>query len=68
MPEGDMPGLWLSPESFEELRLTFEANKSSLEKWPGTLFGHMVHASLSREETKVALLKIWQGGTLFSTQ
>lgn len=34
MPERDMPGLWISPERFKELRLTLEANKTSLEKEP----------------------------------
>ena len=48
MPEGGMPRLWLASESLEELRLTFEANKSPLEKWPGTVFGHVDHGSLSR--------------------
>ena len=46
--ERAMPGLCMSPESFKELWLTFEASKSPLEKWPGTLFGHMAHSSLSR--------------------
>ena len=45
-----MPGLWMSPESLKELRLTFKASKSPLEKWPGTLLCHMVHGSLSRSE------------------
>ena len=57
MPEGGMPGLWLLPEGLEEIRLTLEAKKSPLEKWPGTLFSHVVHGSLSREGTKVAFLK-----------
>ena len=45
------------PRSLEKLKLTFEANKSPLEKWPGTFFGHVVHGSLSREGPKVAFLK-----------
>ena len=57
MPEGGMPRLWLASESLEELRLTFEANKSPLEKWPGTLFSCVVHRSISGEGTKVAFLK-----------
>ena len=58
MPERGMPGLWLLPESLKELsQLTLEANKSTLEKWPGTLFGCMVHGSLSWEGAKVAFLK-----------
>ena len=32
MPEGGMPGLWLLPESLEELKSTLETNKSPLEK------------------------------------
>ena len=44
--------IWLLPESLEKLRLTLEANKIPLDKWPGTLFG-----SLSREGIKVAFLK-----------
>ena len=48
MPEGGMPGLWLLPESLEKLRLTLETSKGPLEKWPGTLFGHVVRGSLSR--------------------
>ena len=32
MSEGGMPGLWLLPESLEELRLTFEAKESPVEK------------------------------------
>ena len=48
MSEGDIPGLWMSPEGFKELRLTFKADKSPLEKQPNTLFGHMVHVSLFR--------------------
>ena len=47
----------MSPESLEELRSTFEANKSPLEKWPGTLFSCVVHRSISGEGTKVAFLK-----------
>ena len=39
IPEGGMPGFWSLQKSFEELRLTLEANTSLLEKWPGTLFG-----------------------------
>ena len=45
------------PESLEKLRLTFEANKSPLKKWPNTVFGHVVHSSLSRQGAKVAFLK-----------
>ena len=37
MIERVMPGLWMSPENPKELKLTFEANKCPLEKWPGTL-------------------------------
>ena len=57
MSEGGMRGLWLLLESLEELRLTLEANKSLLEKQPGTLFDSVVHSSVSREETKVAFMK-----------
>ena len=52
-----MPGLWLSPESLEKLRLTFEVNRNPLEKWPGTLVGSAVRDSLSREGMKVTFLK-----------
>ena len=48
MPKGLVPALWLLPESFEELRLIFKANESPLEKWPGTLFGHVFHGRLYR--------------------
>ena len=48
MIKRDMPGLWMSPESLKESRLTLEANGSPLQKWPGSLFGHVVHDSLSR--------------------
>ena len=48
MSEGGMLGFWVSPESLEELRLTFEANEDPLEQWSCTLFGFMVHGSLSR--------------------
>ena len=48
MPEGSMQGLWLLLESLEKLRLTFEAIKSLLDKWLGTVFGCVVHGSLSR--------------------
>ena len=57
MPEGGMPGLWLLLENLEELRVTFQTDKSPLEKWPGTLFGRVVHGSPSRERMKVAFLK-----------
>ena len=57
MPERGIPGLWLLPESLEEVRLIFKANEIPLEKWPGILFAHVVHGSLSREGTKVAFLK-----------
>ena len=52
-----MPGLWLLPEGLEELRLTFKANESPLEEWPGTLFGHVIHGTISREGMKVAFMK-----------
>ena len=52
-----MIDLWLLPECLEELRLTLKANKSPLEKCPGTLFGCVVHGSLLREGTKVAVPK-----------
>ena len=57
LPEVGIPGLWLLPENLEEMRLTSEANKSPLEKWPGTLFSCVVHRSISGEGTKVAFLK-----------
>ena len=57
MPERGIPGLWLLPESLEEVRLIFKANEIPLEKWPGILFAHVVHGSLSREEVKIAFLK-----------
>ena len=51
MPEGGMHGLWLFPESLEELRSTLEANnKSPLEKCPGTLFGCVVHGRFLGKE------------------
>ena len=43
-----MPGLWMPLESLKELKCTFEANNSPLEKQPGTLLSHTVHGSLSR--------------------
>lgn len=53
-----MPKLWLLSESLESsLRLSLEANKRPLEKWPGTLFGLVVHGSLSKEVKKVVFLK-----------
>lgn len=61
MPEGGMPGFWLLPESLEVLRLTMEAKKRPLEKWPGTLFGFVVYGSLSREVKKVVFLKDGMG-------
>ena len=56
VPEGSMCGPWLSPESLKELRLTFKASESLLEK-PGTMVSCTVHGSLSREGAKVAFLK-----------
>ena len=44
--------------SLEKLKLTFEANKSPLEKWPCALFGQVVYGSLFREGTTVAFLKV----------
>ena len=38
------------------MKIDFEANKSPLEKWPGTLLIHKVHGSLSSLETTVASL------------
>lgn len=55
MTEEDMSGLL--PESLEVLRLILEANKRLLERWLGTLFGFVVHGSLSREINKVVFLK-----------
>ena len=48
MFEKDMNRLWMSPESFKELRLTLEADKISLEKQPVTFLIYMVYDSLSR--------------------
>ena len=64
MPEGVVPGPWLLSETLGELRLTFEANKSPLEKRPGTLFCHVVYASLSRSGMKVAFLNNGKEDTL----
>ena len=55
MPEGGVSGLWMSPESPEELGLTFEASKSPWKKL-GTLVGCVVRGDLSGEGTKVAFL------------
>lgn len=39
----DMHKLWMSPESFKELGLILETDKSPLENLPGTLLIYMVH-------------------------
>ena len=46
-----------TPPSWFSSRLTFKANESPLEEWPGTLFGHVIHGSISREGMKVAFMK-----------
>lgn len=58
-----MHGCWISPVSLKELRLTFRANQSPLQKWSDTLLGHIVHSSLSRWEMMVAFLKDCKEGT-----
>ena len=54
----------MSPESLQELRVIFKANKSPSEKRPGTLSGCVGHGRLSREGTQVAFLKGGKNGTL----
>ena len=48
----------LLPESLEELRLTFTANKSSLEKRPGASVGCLAHGSCSREGRRLLSWKM----------
>ena len=48
MFERDMPGVWMSPESFKESGMTLKADKSPWEKQPGTLLIHAVHGTFSR--------------------
>ena len=64
MPEEGMHGLWLFPESLEELRSTLEANnKSPLEKCPGPCLVVWYTAGFwGRNE--VCFPERWQGGTL----
>ena len=60
MLEGGMPGLWLLPESLEELRVTFKANKRPLETKalvPWFFMQNFPGYSISREGTRVAFLK-----------
>ena len=52
-----MCGLWLLPESLEELGLTFRAGESPLEKMSGILVACVARGSLSRERMKVDFLK-----------
>ena len=58
-----MPGLWMSPESLKELRLTFKASTSPLEKWPGACLGTWFMAVFPGLGTKVAFLKDGKEGT-----
>ena len=63
MSERDRSGLWVSPESIKELRLTLKADKGTLEKYPYTSIIPMVQGNLSRKGTKLAFLGDGKEGT-----